>query len=281
MKLAVSNIAWSPDERLDAYAILQEAGIAGLEIAPGLLFHASADPFVPSADEARRALEEIADAELELVSMQSLLFGMEGAALFEGKPARRAFEIGMHRAIALAGRFGIPNLVFGSPAQRRIPEGMPMERALDEAASVFRTLGDEAALAGTRIAIEANPAAYGTNFLTSLADAESFVRRVNHPNIAAILDIGAMHLNGEYPEVPARIPALAALLSHVHVSEANLAPAPAERTDLAPTFWALRKVGYDKSVSIEMRRPEGGLDELERCVERLVDAHTQVEVADA
>ena len=45
----MSNIAWLVEERLEAYAILAEAGITGLEIAPGIFFHADDDPFVPDA----------------------------------------------------------------------------------------------------------------------------------------------------------------------------------------------------------------------------------------
>jgi len=102
MKLSMSNIAWLPEERLEAYAILAEAGFTGLEIAPGLFCHAADDPFLPDTASARVARVEMADAGLSLVSMQSLLFGVTGAALFEGPEARAAFEAGMRRAIALA-----------------------------------------------------------------------------------------------------------------------------------------------------------------------------------
>ena len=273
MTLAMSNIAWSPDERLEAYAILADAGITGLEIAPGIFFHAAADPFVPDAASACEALREMAGAGLSLVSMQSLLFGVAGAALFEGAEARAAFEAGMNRAITLAGRFGIPNLVFGSPAQRRVPEGLAMVDALDEAAAVFRRLGDAAATAGTRITIEANPAAYGTNFLTTLEEAEAFAALVDHPAIALILDLGAMHMNASFASVPARLPALAPRLNHVHVSEPDLAPAPADPAALAPVIRGLRAAGYAKAVSIEMKRPAQGLAEVQRAVSRLVEAH--------
>jgi sugar phosphate isomerase/epimerase len=274
MRLAMSNIAWSAAERLEAYAILAEAGITGLEIAPGIFFHAAADPFVPDDASAREALREMADAGLSLVSMQSLLFGVSGAGLFGGAEARAAFERGMIRAITLAGRFGIPNLVFGSPAQRRVPEGMAMADALTEAAAVFRRLGDAAAVAGTRITIEANPAAYGTNFLNTLEEAEGFVARVDHPAIALILDLGAMHMNGSFASVPARLPGLAPRLNHVHVSEPDLAPAPADAAALVPVLRGLRSAGYAKAVSIEMKRPAGGLSEVRRAVARLVAAHT-------
>lgn len=110
MKRAMSNIAWLPEERTEAYAILGEAGFTGLEIAPGLFFHATDDPFVPDASSAREALAEMRDAGLSLISMQSLLFGVSGAALFKSDEARAAFETAIGRAIDLAGRFGIPNL---------------------------------------------------------------------------------------------------------------------------------------------------------------------------
>lgn len=61
MKLAVSNIAWTPEERRDVYDVMAETGVTGLEIAPGLFFHAAEDPFSPSEDVARAALAEIAE----------------------------------------------------------------------------------------------------------------------------------------------------------------------------------------------------------------------------
>ena len=276
--LAMSNIAWSPDERLDAYRLMAQAGMTGLEIAPGLFFHEADDPFAPDVASAERALREAKDYGLALVSMQSLLFGVEGAALFEGTEARERLIAGLTRAIDLAGRFGIPNLVFGSPKQRVVPSGMPMEQAQDEAASVFYALGDRAMQAGTVITIEANPALYGGNFLTHLEEARRFVARVNHPAIAPILDLGAMHVNGEFATVTDRVAGLMPARNHVHVSEPNLAPAPARAAALAPVLKALEAAGYARWVSIEMKRPQTGLAEVEAAVSRFVKA---VQVAEA
>ena len=277
----MSNIAWLPGERLEAYAILAEAGLTGLEVAPGLLFHAAEDAFDPDPATARVAMREVEAAGLTLVSMQSLLFGVEGAALFGTAAERAAFEHGMRRAITLAGRIGIPNCVFGSPMQRRVPEGMAMADAMEQAADVFRSLGDSAAAAGTRITIEANPAAYGTNFCTTLDEADTLVALIDHPAIALILDLGAMHMNGAFASVPDRLPALTPSLNHVHVSEPHLAPAPADAAALAPVLRALRAEGYAKAVSIEMKRPEHGLAEVRRSVARLVAAHQASEAVDA
>jgi sugar phosphate isomerase/epimerase len=278
VKLAISNIAWAPDERCDAYDAMGEAGVAGLEIAPSLFFHAAEDPFLPSQVVARTALAEIDARGLTLVSMQSLLFSRSDAGLFGGFEARANFVRAMERAISLAGRFHIPNLVFGSPSQRRVPEGLLMNEALDQAAEVFRGLADTARSAGTKIAMEPNPSAYGTNFLNTLDEVADFVERVDHPAVVCVLDLGAMHMNGDFATTAARIPALVPRLSHVHVSEPNLAPAPQDAEALAPVINALRGAAYDKSVSIEMKRPPEGVVGVRSSLQRLVTAARIVEV---
>ncbi len=262
MILTASNIAWTPDERLAAYDLMSEAGFTGLEIAPGLFFRAAADPFSPDPVTARIALDEIASRGLSLVSMQALLFGVEGAALLGNAAERAVFTRGMERAIDLADRFGIPNLVFGSPGQRRIPAGMAARDAWADATETFRSLGERAAAAGITIAVESNPTAYGANFLTTLEEAEAFVAQVDHPAVTLILDLGAMHLNNAFDTLPGRAEALAARLTHVHISEPHLGPAPDDATDLTPVLLALRRGGYDRAVSIEMKRPEEGLSVL-------------------
>lgn len=278
MKLAISNIAWMPTERGVVYDQMAEAGVTGLEIVPGLFFHTAEDPFLPSPRVAQAALAEIADRGLTLVSMQSLLFGVSGAGLFGGAEARVNLEHGMERAIALAGRFGIPNLVFGSPSQRCVPKGLPMNQALDQAAEVFRSFAAAAQSAGTKIAIEANPAAYGTNFINTLDESLNFVARVDHPAVVSILDLGTMHMNGDFATTAARVPALLPGLNHVHVSEPNLAPAPHDAAALAPVLEALRRVAYEKSVSIEMKRPPEGIAGVRAALDRLVKGARTMDV---
>ena len=94
MEFAVSNIAWATSDRLAAYARLNAAGITRLEIAPGLFFPESADPFIPSEFELANAVEETSQYGLELVSMQSLLFGVAEADLFGDARGRLAFTRG-------------------------------------------------------------------------------------------------------------------------------------------------------------------------------------------
>ncbi|MFT6887513.1 MAG: hydroxypyruvate isomerase [Planctomycetota bacterium] len=271
MKGAVSNIAWAPAQRLDAYALLRRHGICGLEVAPGLLFFDAADPLAPTEAEAAPRLAEVAEAGLELVSMQSLLFGVEGAALFEGPDALARLEAGMARATAFAGRFAIPNMVFGSPRQRVRPDGMDPAAACDAAAAVFARFGDAARAVGTVVAVEFNPPAYGTNFLTDVDAALQFVRQVGHSGVTLQLDIGAMHMNDDFDRLGRMILDAGPLVSHVHVSAPHLAPAPGSAAEAARIERALRAIEYRGWTSIEMRPAGEDLSALDAAVARLVE----------
>lgn len=272
MKLAVSNIAWEPQAREAAYGLMGKYGFTGLEIAPGLFFSGAKDPLAPTEEEAVPRLAEVAAAGLSFVSMQSLLYGVEGAALFGNGAARESFISGMRRAIALAGRFGIPNLVFGSPRQRNVPEGMSAIEAMDIAVAVFRDLGDAAAAASTRLGIEFNPAVYGTNFLNTHTEVGAFVAAVDHPAVTMILDVGALHMNGDFDEIERIADAFAPRVSHVHLSEPNLGPSPARAEQAARVMAAMGQAGYEGWYSIEMKSPEGGLAEIDTALARLRQA---------
>lgn len=271
MKLSVSNIAWTHGERLGAYALLQRFGITGLEIAPGILFAGEADVFDPSPDVARRALQEIAAAGLQLTSMQAILFGVEGAALFGTAEERDRFNRAMHRAIAFADRFGIPNLVFGAPRQRVVPDTMTQGEAMALALDQFGALAKTAEAAGTTLSIEANPAAYGTNFLNRLGETLDFVDRLAEPAVRFVLDIGAVCMNQDVFDLAA----ITLRLGHVHLSEPHLAPAPAEVAPTAALLAGLAQAGYQRAVSIEMKRDAAALTTLEGRLSVLAAAAVQ------
>lgn len=268
MRLAVSNIAWPAAERDGAYAVLRECGVAGLEVAPGLLLAHTADPRAPTAEEIAEAKAGIDTAGLQAVSMQSLLFGVEGAALFEGKEPLARLSDAMERAMDLAAALAIPNLVFGSPRQRVIPDSLDREAAHAHAEAVFRRLGNAAQGRQCRIAVEPNGAAYGTNFLTSLDAALAFVERVAHPAVVLNFDIGALHMEGDFDRVEDIAARAAPHIGHVHISEPHLAPAPADAAQAARVLRALDKAGYRGWCSIEMAAGPQPLADLRAAIRR-------------
>jgi sugar phosphate isomerase/epimerase len=253
MRLAISNIAWKAQEREAVYAILADQGVRGLEIAPAQAFADEANPVAPSAAAVSGFMREIERRSLELVSMQSLLFGVADAHLFGSEPQRERFEGGLARAVALAGRLGIPNLVMGSPSNRAIPDSMGRAEAEQVAVDLFRRIGDLCLEAKAKLALEPNAVAYGTNFLNTIGETLTFVLRVGHPAVSVNFDIGSLHMNGEMDAGGEYFAKAGALVSHVHVSEPDLAPAPQDVNQFEALARAILAHNYSGWFSIEMR----------------------------
>jgi sugar phosphate isomerase/epimerase len=136
---------------------------------------------------------------------------------------------------------------------------------------VFARFGDAARAVGTVVAVEFNPPAYGTNFLTDVDAALQFVRQVGHSGVTLQLDIGAMHMNDDFDRLGRMILDAGPLVSHVHVSAPHLAPAPGSAAEAARIERALRAIEYRGWTSIEMRPAGEDLSALDAAVARLVE----------
>lgn len=273
MQLAVSNIAWRPDERDQIHDLLADLGVRGLEIAPGLTFPKEPDPFHPSVTAISAFRKDLERHGLAPVSMQSLLFGVKGAVLFGNEGQRSAFVAGLERAIDLAGRLGVPNLVMGSPTNRVVPDGMDLPVAMAVARDVFRRLGDRCVLAGCKLALEPNPVAYGTNFMTTIGEAANVAAVIDHPAVSVNFDLGSLHMNGEIEEYGTWYDRCEGRVSHVHVSEPNLAPAPQDVAGLAKIGQALSHRGYAHWWSVEMRQAgDNNAENVRRAMKACIDA---------
>jgi sugar phosphate isomerase/epimerase len=272
MIYSVSNIAWLPNEREESYSILKKNNLSDIEIAPGLLFHSSTDPYNPTEAEIKRVLAELKQYELSIISMQSLLYNISDAFLFGNKFEQKTFKNSIENAIVLASKLNIPNLVFGSPQNRVIPKKMKYFDALDLAQNTFFHLGRLASKNGTCIAIEPNPKIYGTNFINSYKEAVSFVQSINSPGISTVLDLGAILINKEHEQhnYHTNLRKSIKILNHVHVSEPNLEPAPKNIQNFKLTLSILKDMKYSKGISIEMKRKEDSKSNLKKCVEKMM-----------
>ncbi len=259
---AVSNLAWSPAVRTRAYGLLRDHEVRGLEIAPGLLFEGEPDPLVPAPAVLSARLDEIAQAGLRPVSMQSLLFGVPGLALFGDTDALARLEARLGQAIDLARALGIGNLVFGSPRNRGFPPEMPAETVFARARDAFCRIGDRALAAGVVFSVEPVAPVWGTNFLTTFPETLAFLERVNHPCVRLTFDTGAVLTTGAGAEMTRFLAQAAPCTSHVHLSLPELHPLP--DTAVAETVVSgLRATGYRGAVSLEIWRGESdGLDAL-------------------
>jgi D-psicose/D-tagatose/L-ribulose 3-epimerase len=247
MRLAVSNIAWPSGEDEAVARVLGEGGAEGVEVAPTKVWPR---PLEASADDVRGYRDSWERRGFRVVALQALLFGRPELVLFEGESVRRRTVEYLTGMIDLAAALGAEAMVFGSP-KNRLSAGKPREDVDAIAVASFRALGDHAARRGLAFCIEANPTAYGCDFVTTTAEAIDLVRRVGSEGFGLHVDSGGMALAGEDP---------AKVLSgqvvnwrHLHVSEPYLAPIGREGVDHRAFARAARQLGFDRWASIEMK----------------------------
>ena len=255
MKLALSNIAWRADEEEGVRALLVEAGIDGVELAPTMIWP---EPLGISEAEARTYRAKWEDRGISVVALQALLFGRPELTLFDGEERRLAMLEHLNAMARLGSFLGVGALVFGSPRNRCRGDLEP-EQAMEIAECFFRAAGEGADDRGTCLCLEPNPPQYGCDFVTDSASALELVRRVDHPGFGIQLDTAAMSLVGDAPA--ATVHACRSSIRHFHASEAFLAPLgealKSQRVvDHTACATALRAARYQGFVSVEMRRRE-------------------------
>jgi sugar phosphate isomerase/epimerase len=252
MRLAVSNIAWPPEADETAARLLADHGVCGVEVAPGRVCERPWEAAPEQVAAYRRFWE---DRGLPIVAMQALLFGRPELLLFGSAAVRRRLRDHLLAIIDLAAGLGAERLVFGSPKNRLRGR---LGRAQAEAVSLafFGELGRRAANRGVWIGIEPNPVEYGCDFLVDSREVIRFVERIGEAGLGVHLDAGGMLLAGESPaDVVARA---GRHWRHFHASEPHLVAVGDGGVDHVAVAAALRHVGYDGFVSVEMVQGPAG-----------------------
>lgn len=263
MKLAVSNIAWTPTEEPEVAKTLQRLGVHYVEIAPTKVWD---DPLAVSDEQIAEYLDFWKAHDIEVVAFQSMLFPRPDLKIFEGENNRAETLAYLKKFIELAGRMHVGVMVFGSPKNRQHGD-MPLNEADAIAKSFFTELGDCAQKHGVRFCIEPNAPQYNCDYVTTAKQGIELVSAVHNPGFGLHLDIACMTLAGDDPAVA--ITEAGSLIQHFHISSPMLESVE-ERADVNHTAAgeALRSINYDRFVSIEMRPDTEGtnLARVERAV---------------
>ena len=170
MKLAASNLCWAAADDEAAWGKMKELGYTGLEIAPTRIFPQA--PYDCLNGAALFAGVMYQKYGFVIPSMQSIWYGQSGS-IFDVADAARLEEY-TKEAYQFARACRCGSLVFGCPRQRAVPEGHTPE----EAEGFFARLGVEAARNGVRLALEANPPIYNTNYLNTTREAFRLVKKL-------------------------------------------------------------------------------------------------------
>jgi sugar phosphate isomerase/epimerase len=224
-----------------------ELGYQGLEVAPFTLA-----PRITDVDGARRrALRQTAEAAgLQILGLHWLLAKTEGLQLTAPDTAVRRRTADYLAELARCCRdLGGELMVFGSPAQRRMPAGASQEQAMDWAVDTFRRAATAFADNGVRLCLEplSPPEA---DFINTIAEAQDMLARIDHPNFALHLDVKAMSTeNAATPDLVRRFGGQA---GHFHANDANRRGPGFGATDFKPIFAALKESGYSGWVSVEV-----------------------------
>ncbi|MCK3658819.1 xylose isomerase [Pasteurellaceae bacterium Pebbles2] len=216
MNISISNIAWNTDQDNDIQAMLKDFGFSFIDIAPAKYFP---NPLQATEKEIKAVRDFWLNKDVNIIGMQSLLFGTKGFNLFAETNVQNEMLDYLEAICRLASYLGISKLVFGSPKNRDCT-GLTKKETEKTAVLFFRNLGDKALKYGVDICLEPNPTCYGANFMTSSMETLNIVKLVNHPAIKMQLDTGATLINQEniadvlvnsYPYI-----------GHIHLSEPNL-----------------------------------------------------------
>ena len=150
---------------------------------------------------------------------------------------------------------GGTRVIVGSPKQRNIAEGTSPADAWGWAAETFRDSLKQAEDRGVIICVEPLAPAE-TNFINTAEAARQFAEECESPAISIILDVKAMCAEGK--PIPEIIRESAGKFAYFHANDRNLKGPGSGDVDFVPIAAALREVGYDGVVSVEVFKFEEG-----------------------
>jgi sugar phosphate isomerase/epimerase len=235
---------WDHDRVCRCIAAL---GYQGLELAPFTLAPRITDVTPDQRTTLRAEAEEYG---LKIIGLHWLLAKTEGLHLTSPDGAVRQCTADYLVELARCCRdLGGEILVFGSPAQRRVPAGATKAQAAEHALDTFRRALPGIADTGVTVCLEplSPPEA---DFLNTAAEAVELLDRLGSPSFALHLDVKAMATD-EAP-APELIRRHAARTGHFHANDPNKRGPGFGDADFVPIFHALRDSGYRGWVSVEV-----------------------------
>jgi sugar phosphate isomerase/epimerase len=261
MNIAFSNLAWDPANDPKVREVLLKNKISFIELAPTKIW---SDPAKPSDQEITTYRKFWNSAGIQIVALQSLLFGLSQARIFDPNGKKLILER-LEIMARLAATLDARVLVFGSPKQRQrgtLSLGDAQARARD----FFHQAAEICQLQGVVLALEPNPREYGCDFILNSSEAIELIEAVDHSHFRLHVDSACAALAGEDPAV---ILQKTPKTAHVHLSAFQLTvPDAALAITYANMLKAGAQAGYKGFYSFEYLAPptsEQQLTAIETC----------------
>ena len=248
MKFAICQEVFEDMSWEEQCQIISDTGYTGVEVAP---FTISDDLASVSEDTLVGMANTAKNHGLQIIGLHWLLAKTEGLHLTSAdENVRQATTEYLCLLAKTCATLGGRVLVFGSPPQRNLPEGVTTSQAMDYAAEVFR--GAMPAFAENNVVLCMEPlTTKETDFINTCAEAVELMNAVDHPSFILHQDVKAM-LGAETDSIPELIHRHKDICGHFHVNDTNLLGPGMGDTDYHPILKALQDVGYDGWVSVEV-----------------------------
>jgi sugar phosphate isomerase/epimerase len=246
MRFAICNETFGEWDWSRTCRFVAQTGYDGIEIAPFTL----AKDVRTLDQETRQLVRRIAEeAGLTITALHWLLVSPEGLHLNSPDAGVREETIRYLEAlIQFARDVGAKVMVFGSPKQRWISEGVSREQAEAWAEEGIRKLLPLLENHQVDLAMEPLPGPEANLWLTA-EDTWRFVERIGHPRVGLHLDVKSMCAEGDPVEVIRRFGSRA---MYVHANDANRRGPGFGDVDFKPILGALKATGYDGWISVEV-----------------------------
>lgn len=257
MKYAICNelyVDWPFDQ---AFAHAAALGYTGVEIAP---FTIETNVFEISSSR-RTQVRETAEANgLEVIGLHWLLAKTQGLHLTtDNVEARNRTGKYLCELARLCRDLGGKVMVFGSPPQRNLPDGVSQRQGFDFAVEVLKSAVTTLQECDVTLALEPLGPEEG-NFMLTAESGIAIASAVDSPNVKLHLDVKAM--STESKPIPEIIRDSKDWLVHFHANDPNRRGPGMGDVDFVPIFNALQDVEYDGWVSVEVFDYEPGVDSL-------------------
>ncbi|MDE2992772.1 MAG: sugar phosphate isomerase/epimerase [Chloroflexota bacterium] len=232
------------------FRFLRDVGYEGIEVAAFTLAPRITDVTTGQRAAVRRLA---ADVGVEITGLHFLLARTEGLYPTSPDAAVRRLTADYLRALVdccadIDGQF----MVFGSPQQRNLPEGVSVEDGRRALMEVLHAALPAAADAGVTICLEPLPPPQ-SNFVRTTDEAISIIAEVNHQHLRLILDGRSLAAQAQTQQqsLTEIIRTTAGYTAYCQANDANSGGPGAGDTDFVEIFSALYEIGYDGWMSVE------------------------------
>lgn len=211
MKFSCSNIAWTKKDEATVFSLLPQYNITGIEVAPCVVWGNWENATVRNAIDYRKQLEDIG---FSIPAMQAIMYQTTVGSIFDTNEQTKLLNHLSHVA-KLAEALHAKTVVFGAPKLRQTKNSFDV--AVSETLPLFKDIASVYHNHGVVFCVEPCGENYGSNFVTTVKEAQELIKFVDSPGFGLHVDASALHqANERITDVEIGI------LSHYHISEPDL-----------------------------------------------------------